>query len=124
MKNIKNIKYMAFTSSVDLGSFSKAADYLGYTQSGLTHLMDRFEQEIGFQLVQRGFYGIRPTERGKQLLPIVREIIRNEDALSIKIDQLKLSEKSVIRIGSYSSIALNWLPSICLLYTSPSPRDS
>lgn len=121
MKNMKNIKYMAFISSVDLGSFSKAADYLGYTQSGLTHLMDRFEQEIGFQLVQRGFYGIRPTERGKQLLPIVREIIRNEEALSIKIDQLKLSEKSVIRIGSYSSIALNWLPSIVQKFNKDFP---
>ena len=121
MKSMKNIKYMAFITSVDLGSFSKAADYLGYTQSGLTHLMDRFEEEVGFQLVQRGFYGIRPTERGKQLLPVVREIIRNEEALSIKIDQLKLNEKSVIRVGAYSSIALNWLPSIVQKYNKDFP---
>lgn len=121
MKNMKNIKYVAFTTSVDLGSFSKAADYLGYTQSGLTHLMDRFEEDVGFKLVQRGFYGIRPTEKGKQLLPIVREIIRNEEALAIKIGQLKLNEKSIIKIGAYSSIAQNWLPSIVQKYNMDFP---
>ena len=41
-------------TAVDLGSFSKAAEVVGYTQSGLTHLVDSLEREIGLTLVQRG----------------------------------------------------------------------
>ena len=32
------------------GSFSKAADKLGITQSGLTHMMNSLEKEIGFPI--------------------------------------------------------------------------
>ena len=31
----------------DIGSFSEASEEVGYTQSGLTHLVDRQEREIG-----------------------------------------------------------------------------
>lgn len=109
---MKNIKYLAFITAVDFGSFSKAADALGYTQSGLTHMMNRLEDEIGFPLINRNFYGVRPTEKGKQLIPIIREILKNEDTLSAEIEHLKRDDKQVIKIGAYSSIALNWLPSI------------
>ena len=30
-------------TAVDLGSFSKASEVVGYTQSGLTHLVDSLE---------------------------------------------------------------------------------
>ena len=38
-------------TAVDLGSFSKASEVVGYTQSGLTHLVDSLEREIGFPLI-------------------------------------------------------------------------
>ena len=39
-------------TAVDLGSFSKASEVVGYTQSGLTHLVDSLEREIGLRLVR------------------------------------------------------------------------
>ena len=33
-------------TAVDLGSFSKASEVVGYTQSGLTHLVDSLEREF------------------------------------------------------------------------------
>ena len=39
-------------TAVDLGSFSKASEVVGYTQSGLTHLVDSLEREIGFPLIR------------------------------------------------------------------------
>ena len=35
---------------VDCGSFTKAGEILGYTQSGITHMMKALEQEVGFPL--------------------------------------------------------------------------
>ena len=34
-------------TAVDLGSFSKASEVVGYTQSGLTHLVNSLAREIG-----------------------------------------------------------------------------
>ena len=35
-------------TAVDLGSFTKTSEVVGYTQSGLTHMMDVLEKEVGF----------------------------------------------------------------------------
>ena len=59
-------------TAVDLGSLSKAAEVVGYTQSGLTHLVDSLEREIGMTLVQRDHSGIALTEEGKALMPAIR----------------------------------------------------
>ena len=40
-------------TAADLGSFTKASEVVGYTQSGLTHMMDALEKEVGFPLLQR-----------------------------------------------------------------------
>ena len=45
-------------TAVDLGSFSKASEVVGYTQSGLTHLVDSLEREIGFPLIRRSYSAI------------------------------------------------------------------
>ena len=44
-------KLEALMMSVDLGSFTRAAEVLGYTQSGLTHMMNSLEKEIGVPLL-------------------------------------------------------------------------
>ena len=48
-------KYKVLLTAVDMGSFSAAAEKLGYTQSGLTHMMNALEDEFGFSILQRGY---------------------------------------------------------------------
>ena len=40
-------KFEILMTAVNLGSFSKASEVVGYTQSGLTHLINGLEREIG-----------------------------------------------------------------------------
>ena len=56
-------KLEALLMAVDLGSFTKAAEVMGYTQSGLTHMMNSLEREVGFTLLERGRGGVRLTKR-------------------------------------------------------------
>ena len=105
-------KYKALLTAVDLGSFSAAAQKLGYTQSGLTHMMNALENEIGFSLLERGRFGIKLTPSGERLIPTIRELVTMEDALENEISLVKSFGDTIIRIGAYTSIALNWLPSI------------
>lgn len=105
-------KYKVLLTAVDLGSFSAAAQKLGYTQSGLTHMMNTLEGEVGFPILQRGYYGIKLTPAGERLIPRIRALVNCEDALENEIDIVRSYGDKVIRIGAFSSIAETWLPTI------------
>ena len=62
-------------TAVDLGSFSKASEVVGYTQSGLTHLVNSLEREIGFPLIMRSHNGVSLTEQGKELVPDRKSVV-------------------------------------------------
>ena len=57
-------KLEALLMAVDLGSFTKAAEVMGYTQSGLTHMMNSLEREVGFRL--NALSGIHPAPQAQQ----------------------------------------------------------
>ena len=67
-------QYSAFVGTVEEGSVSKAAKKLGVTQSGLTHLVSSLEEELGFSLMTRNKGGIKLSEEGKRLFPLVKEL--------------------------------------------------
>lgn len=105
-------KYKALLTAVDMGSFSAAANKLGYTQSGLTHMMNSLEDEIGFPVLVRGYFGIKLTPGGERIIPRIRELVSCEDALNNEIELLKSYGDNVIKIGAFSSVATRWLPAI------------
>lgn len=99
-------------TTVDLGSFTKASEVVGYTQSGLTHMMDALEREVGFPLLQRNHNGIQLTEQGKRLMPAIREFLQANANLENQIRAVAQEKTEVIRIAAYASIAMHWMPEI------------
>ena len=99
-------------TAADLGSFTKASEVVGYTQSGLTHMMDALEREVGFPLLQRNHSGIQLTEQGEQLMPAIREFLQANANLENQIRNIAAQKTEVIRIAAYSSIAMHWMPEI------------
>lgn len=99
-------------TAADLGSFTKASEVVGYTQSGLTHMMDALEREIGFPLLQRSHNGIQLTEQGRRLMPAIREFLRANANLENQIQAIIEQKMEVIRIAAYASIAMHWMPEI------------
>lgn len=115
-------KYKALLTAVDMGSFSAAASKLGYTQSGLTHMMNSLEDEIGFPVLMRGYYGIKLTPGGERIIPRIRELVSCEDALNNEIELLKSYGDNVIKIGAFSSVATRWLPAIVEKFNQEFPE--
>lgn len=105
-------KIEVLLTAIETGSFLKAAEKLGYTQSGLTHMMNAFEAQIGLQLLERGRFGIRLTPNGERLLPIFRKYIELDRKMKEEINLIHEQMKEVIRVGAYASIAKQWLPAI------------
>lgn len=99
-------------TAVDLGSFTKASEVVGYTQSGLTHMMDALEKEVGFPLLQRSHNGIQLTAQGRRLMPAIREFLRANANLENEVQAIAEQKAEVIRIAAYASIAMHWMPEI------------
>ena len=114
-------KLEALLMAVDLGSFTKAAEVLGYTQSGLTHMMNSLEKEVGFTLLERGRSGVRLTEEGERIAPAVREFLQANARLDSVIEQVASSRSEIIRVSAYASIALHWLPGIIQRFREECP---
>ena len=127
-------KYMALIKTVEYGSFTRAAEVLNYSQSGVSRMIADLEREWGVSLLERGRFGVRLTSDGLRLLPYAKNVCGEYQKLQNQIEELNGLQSGLIRIGTFSSVATHWLPNIirafqsdypniCLLYTSPSPRD-
>lgn len=105
-------KLKALKVIVETGSITRAAERLGYSQPGLTGMLNRLEQEIGYPVLQRGSGGVSLTEAGEALMPHVERILRDSRALEQAIADHRPEERRILRIGSYTSISRNWLPPV------------
>ena len=119
---VESKKLEALLMAVDLGSFTKAAEVLGYTQSGLTHMMNSLEREIGFPLLDRGRHGVRLTEEGERIAPAIREFLQANANLDNMIAQVSTTRNETIRVAAYASIAMHWLPTIIQQFRTECPN--
>ena len=112
----------AFLAAAETGSFSKAAEALSYTPSGVNQLVTALEKELGFPVFRRNTKGVTLTENGELLLPTVREFLRQEDRifeLSAEMNGLLIGS---VTIASYSSIATHWLPVVISAFQRDYPQ--
>lgn len=111
-------------TAADLGSFTRASEVVGYTQSGLTHMMDALEKEVGFPLLQRSHSGIRLSPQGEQLMPAIREFLQANANLENQIGAIRERKNEVIRVAAYSSIAMHWMPELLYRFKRLCPQVS
>lgn len=106
------IKYMAFIKTVEYGSFTKAAQMLNYSQSGISRMISDLEQEWKVVLLERSRAGVRLSSDGTKLLPYVKSLCGEYQKLRMQADELNGLQSGLIRIGTFSSVATHWLPNI------------
>ena len=105
-------KYLSFVKTVEYGSFTKAAEILNYTQTGISRMIADLEKEWGVTLLERSKYGVKPTSDGMKLLPYAQNLCADFDKLKMQVDELNGLQSGLIRIGTFSSVATHWLPNI------------
>lgn len=103
-------KYHALIKVAELGSISKAAAALDYTQPGLSYILNSFEEELGFKLFVRRKTGIKLTDDGKKVLKYCKEILSAEN----KINDLSIAKdmmaSGIIKIGAFASALVSFIP--------------
>ena len=96
----------------DYGSFTRAGQILGYTQSGITQMMKALEKEVGFSLFAKDKHGMVLTDEAKTLIPSVRAFLNADEVVRQQIASLKGLQTGTIRIGTYLSCSIHWIPRI------------
>ena len=101
-------KLKALKTAVEIGSITQAAEHMGYSQPGLTGMLKRLEQEVGYPL--RGTKGVRLTEAGEAVMPYIDRVLESSRALERALADHATARERILRIGSYTSITRGILP--------------
>jgi len=105
-------KYDIFCKVVELGSFTKAANELGYTQSAVSQNIMSLEKECRTALIHRSKEGVSLTKDGAQLYPYILAIRNAELAYERKRAEMLGLENTSIHIGAFTSVSRQILPPI------------
>lgn len=115
------LKYMAFIKTVETGSFTKAAEKLNYSQSGVSRMIHDLEKEWNLTLLERNRSGVKLTSEGSRILPYAKSLCEEYGKLQMQVDDLHGLQSGIIRIGTISSIATHWLPNIIKAFQKDYP---
>ena len=110
-----------FLKVVETGSFKKAADLLNYTQAGVSYIINAMEEEYGIRLFYREHGGVRLNDNGKELLPLIRQLDRDEHFIREKINALKGLDSGTVRVSTFNSVYVRWLPGILRSFEEQHP---
>lgn len=115
-------KYKIFTEVVNLGSFTKTADKIGYSQSAISQMIKNIESDMGLLLLERHKDGLALTKDGEALWPHIQAIVHAEDVLEQKKHELTGLENSTIKIGAFTSVSRNLLPELMSKFKEIYPK--
>lgn len=114
-------RYIALQKIVELGSFSKAAASLGYTQSAMSQMIASLEDELSIKLLNRFRTGTKLTKEGAELYPHIERTIYQYLATQEKAKEIRGLETGVIRMGTLASISVHWMPGLLKTFQEQYP---
>lgn len=102
-------KYTALLRAVELGSISRAASQMGYTQSAVSRMIADLEQEWGMPLLHRSRAGLELSAAGQVLLPHLKAIVDSCAQLEFTVGELQGLHTGLVRVGTITSVADQWV---------------
>lgn len=102
----------ALDAVASTGTFGRAAERLGYTQSAISQQIAALERVLGAPVFDRPG-GPRPVELtplGAQLLEHGRRVLTQLDVMSDELDRFRNGEVGTLSIGTFQSASATILP--------------
>ena len=100
----------AFLAIIEMGSLGRAAERLCVTQSALTRILQRLEEQIGAPLFERHTRGMTLTSYGRTLEPYALHLVAESKNAMVEIEALRGLRKGTVRIGAVASALRIILP--------------
>lgn len=114
--------YLVFRTVLEQGTFYKASVVLNVTPSAISHSVNQLESELGFPVFVRSRTGVKLTPDGQKILPLIQEIINDQNRLEQVAQQIQGLDTGLIRIGAFSSACINWLPPLIQTFAKSYPQ--
>jgi DNA-binding transcriptional LysR family regulator len=103
------------------GSFSEAAERLGYTQSAISRQVSLMEQVAGRRLFERHARGVRPTEAGRIVARHATAVLESLESARSELRDLGLHTAARVRLGAFSTATAALVPRAIVLATQRNP---
>jgi DNA-binding transcriptional LysR family regulator len=105
---------LALVAVVESGTFSAAAEQLGYTQSAVSQQVGTLERMVGAPLFERpgGRRPVQLTPAGQMLLTHARAVIARVSAAAADLRALASGEQGELRVGTLPSVGTKILPGL------------
>ena len=92
---LKMQRYIALQKIVELGSFTKAANLLGYTQPAMSQMISSLEKELSIKLLYRSRYGVHLTLEGEKLYPFIQRTVAQYQSMLEMVKEIRGLESGV-----------------------------
>ncbi len=114
---------VALTTIADEGSFGRAAERLGYTQSAISQQIAALERIVGLRLIERpgGPRAISLTEAGRVLLRHADAIQARLLAAKADMAALEAGDAGRLRVGTFQSVGTRVLPTLLRRFSDGHP---
>jgi molybdate transport repressor ModE-like protein len=115
--------FAALEAVARLGTFGRAAESLGYTQSAVSQQIQTLERLVGERLVERpgGPRAVSLTEAGALLLRHAEAIVARLHAAQADMAALSQGEGGRLRVGTFQSVGARVLPAVMRRFSAEWP---
>jgi DNA-binding transcriptional LysR family regulator len=119
--NISSRQLKAFVLTARHQSFSRAAEQLFITQSGMSVLVRELESQLGFRLFERTTRKVTLTELGSKFLPIADRSLRDLESTVATLSRSAAAAKDSLSIGAAPFPAAELMPQVISGYMALNP---
>jgi DNA-binding transcriptional LysR family regulator len=114
---------LALVAVVETGTFSGAAEQLGYTQSAVSQQVGTLERIVGASLFERpgGRRPVRLTAAGEMLLTHARAVLARVGSAAADLRALASGEQGELRVGTLPSVGTKVLPRLLATFRAEWP---
>jgi DNA-binding transcriptional LysR family regulator len=92
------------------GSFSRAAEELGYTQSAISQQVAALEHEVGLTLLNRAVRPVALTDAGRLLVGHVELVLEQLATAESQLDAIRGLRSGRLRLAAFGSAYATFLP--------------
>ncbi|WP_185830569.1 LysR family transcriptional regulator [Siminovitchia terrae] len=107
---------------IEYGSITKAGEDLGYTQSGISHMIKSIERDFGFPVLKRNRTGVEPTDDCKRMIPTLRQMVNWNEQLEQIIASINGITIGKVRVGTFTSMSVHWIPKVIKAFQNQYPN--
>lgn len=112
---------LAFTQVADSGSFTRAAERLGWPKSSVSHRVARLEACLGARLFERSTRRLRLTEVGARFHEHARRVLDELDQAAATVASFRARPQGRLRISASVVLGQALLPAIVAEYSALHP---